>query len=320
MNKNFLSAMLLLAFSNTADAASSRASLADYFSIGQDKTIIRTDSSTQKKAVTRFGSRAFQYVRPGSVSMALNPSETTLTIIWNTGVATDQLGCSFDFSGLPYFEIFFDQRKVDGGFLTGRLITGPGGVCTLTYELKASNGGKLPAGNYSAYFQITASGATRTSSGSRAVAACTPARGKRPIHLGYHDALTDNFYTLSYNEMQLATTIGYNYLGSPFAMPHPEALDTVPFDRYYKGAPQYEHFYSTDGSEYRFLTDNGYEFEGIEGDVYSIAKPGTQPLYRYTRFNPSNSDLYHYYTVNLNDPYTYGMQYEGVVGHVCPSN
>lgn len=270
---------------------------------------------------SRIGAKSFIYARPGSVSMMPNASETRLTIVWDTGVYTNnQFGCSFDTSGFPYFELKLDQRRLFTATLAGSLRAGPGGICTFTTEYYYRNGAKLPAGVYTAEFNVFASGALRTAVGGYVLSACTPSRRRGPIYLGYHDALTDNFYTLSYSDSQFVTTIGYRYLGSPFSMPLAEVVDTAPFSRYYKGYPQYEHFYSTNGSEHQFLVENGYEYEGSEGDVYLIQKPGTVPLHRYTRFDPSSSDLYHYYTITQNDPGSYGMQYEGVVGHVCPSN
>ena len=109
-------------------------------------------------------------------------------------------------------------------------------------------------------------------------------------------------------------------MGTPFSMPYPELEGTVSFSRYFKGAPQLEHFYSTNTSEAGFLIANGYIAEGIEGNVYSRPRIGTAALHRYATYNPANGDLYHYYTIHANDAQTQGMQYEGVVGYVCPAN
>lgn len=132
-------------------------------------------------------------------------------------------------------------------------------------------------------------------------------------------AYTDNFYTLSASQRDTSLTIGYSNRGTAFAMPTNRIRNvSKPFYRYYKGAPQFEHFYTYFTPEWQFVEQNGYLYEGIEGYVYENYKPGTVALRRFTLFNPANSDLQHLYSINRNDPYAAGMTYEGIVGYVCP--
>jgi Repeat of unknown function (DUF5648) len=112
--------------------------------------------------------------------------------------------------------------------------------------------------------------------------------------------------------------IGYRNRGVAFSMPANQIRGvSKPFYRYYKGAPQFEHFYTHITSEWQFLEQNGYIYERIEGNIFTTQKPGSTPLHRFTLFNPSNSDLQHLHSINRNDPYASGMTYEGVVGYVC---
>ncbi|MEQ1512263.1 MAG: hypothetical protein ABL934_06230 [Lysobacteraceae bacterium] len=268
---------------------------------------------------------AFGYQYPGYVTMTLNSAETELTIFWSSGAYSyDQnRGCLTDPNGAPFFRLSLDGNIIRQESLSGKLRNGQGfpAICTYTFVLSYGGNNKISAGTYQADFGLTIySGYQSNASKTSSVAACTPLRGKRPIYLSNNGVYTDYFYTLSYSDSQLSTNFGYGYMGTPFSMPYPEPEGTVSFSRYFKGAPQLEHFYSTNTSEAGFLIANGYIAEGIEGNVYSRPRIGTAALHRYATYNPANGDLYHYYTIHANDAQTQGMQYEGVVGYVCPAN
>jgi hypothetical protein len=275
---------------------------------------------------------AFGYYQQGRVEISLNAAETELTVVWFSGVISNHQvrGCPTDSTGSPYFRLRLDGRSIHEESLTGKLRNsgtgfigiGAGPICKYTYIFRYPNGSRIPVGVYRAEFGVTLyDNVTRIeASKEHSVNACSQTRGKRPIYLSNNGVFTDYFYTLSLSDTQLAGTIGYGYMGVPFAMPYPEPLDTAAFDRYFKGAPQYEHFYSTNSGEAAYLINNGYEPEGSEGHVYTTPKPGAWPLHRYVRYNSANGDLYHYYTIYYNDVQTTGMYYEGVVGHVCPPN
>jgi hypothetical protein len=284
-------------------------------------------SAVNGDADSRMGTKAFAYLGKGYVQMSLNAAETELTVVWNSGVYSNDPvgGCRTDPGGSPYFRLSLDGRSIHEESLTGKMRNSPGAGsinthCRYTFAFRYPNSSKISAGVYRAEFWITLyDNATRVGASKEySVSACSPARGKRPIYLSNNGVFTDYFYTLSFSDTQLAGSIGYGYMGVPFAMPYPEPLDTVTFDRYFKGAPQYEHFYSTNSGDATFLINNGYVPEGSEGHVYVVNKPGSWPLHRYTRYDPANGDLYHYYTVYYNDAQTTGMYYEGVVGYVCP--
>jgi hypothetical protein len=91
--------------------------------------------------------------------------------------------------------------------------------------------------------------------------------------------------------MNTALGIGYSYRGVPFSIPNLVCFASKPFYRYYKGAPQNEHFSTYMTNEWQSVESVGYTYEGIEGYVFEKAKPGTVVLRRYALFNGNNGDL-----------------------------
>jgi hypothetical protein len=132
-----------------------------------------------------------------------------------------------------------------------------------------------------------------------------------------NNVITDNFYTTSISQRNASLNAGYSDRGVPFSMPNQVRFGSKRFYRYFKGAPQLEHFYTYSTSESQFVEQNGYTYEGIEGYVFETRKPGTVALRRFARFNSANSDLQHYYTIIPNDPAASGWGSDGIVGYVC---
>jgi hypothetical protein len=153
----------------------------------------------------------------------------------------------------------------------------------------------------------------------RSIAACTAVQGKTPMYWTSYAPLTDNFYTTSVSDRNIAINLGHSYLGVPFSMPNPGQFDSARFFRFYKYAPQYEHFYTSDSYERQIVEQYGYTYEGIEGWLFTKAKPGTVQLYRYAYFNPANGDLQHLYSLSATGPLGQpGWTSDGGVGWVCP--
>lgn len=100
---------------------------------------------------------------------------------------------------------------------------------------------------------------------------------------------------------------------------------TRPFYRLYKGLPQREHFYTADAVERDIVLSYGYVADGpadIIGHIYTTRLPGTVALHRLSRFDGTNGDLVHRYTVDngvLNALIADGFVYESVAGYVYQS-
>ena len=93
----------------------------------------------------------------------------------------------------------------------------------------------------------------------------------------------------------------------------------VPFYRYYKGSPDWDHFYTTSPTQGDDAINAGYAYERIEHYISDRKFPESLPLFRL--HNPSSQS--HFYTSDevekdemlaLN-----GFQYEGIQGYVYAS-
>jgi hypothetical protein len=159
-----------------------------------------------------------------------------------------------------------------------------------------------------------------TTSNSVTVPACTGIYAGTPQFTARHNGYTDNFYTTTESSINYALTLGFINKHVAFRMPEQYwgyLLAQRPFERFFHGAPQIEHFYSTSESESTFVRNFGYTPEGVEGWVFNTQKAGTVPLHRYARFYPAITDLEHYYSTTFGDPQSFGMDYEKDVGYVC---
>lgn len=250
------------------------------------------------------------------LTLTPNATETQMTLYWYP--VQDDFGPATPCNLRPYTLYLYNDSALVATFKhTDTPLYGGVGDC---YLQKTINSGavytdKVSPGVWSAH-------ANRADwpviSEYRSIQACTPQQGKQPMYWTRNAAYTDNFYTTSISQRDAALGIGYSNRGVPFAMPNRARFGSKQFYRYYKGAPQLEHFYTHESSERRLVEQNGYTYEGIEGYIFPEHKPGTIALRRYSYFNSSNSDLQHYYTVIRNDPYAAGWGSDGIVGYVCP--
>ncbi len=261
-------------------------------------------------------------LNPGLMVLTVNAAETQLKLQWYTGYKPDTSiynptgSCSTDISTWTLVVGIDNDVAATLTNSSYRLQTGFEGYCYFEATFPAPSGAaKIPPGLWSAVARINvASPVARTLS----ISACTPTQGKQPMYRTRLDQYTDNFYTVSSSQRDVALSIGYQNRGVPFSVPNFSGSgSSAPFSRYYKGAPQFEHFYSTNTTDASYLLANGYVAEGIEGYVFKGAKPGAVALMRYALHNGANDDLQHYYTITPNDPEATGWGYEGIVGYVC---
>jgi hypothetical protein len=151
--------------------------------------------------------------------------------------------------------------------------------------------------------------------------ALAPKPALAPLYSSYHAGVTDNFYTIKPQDHAIAkNTYAYADTGILAYMEKTQQPNTKPFKRFYKGAPQYEHFYTAYEDEVSIVQANGYQYEGPEGYIYTIQVPGTVPMYRIAKFNGYTGDLVHKYTLNSYEVYVsvyyQGWTSDGVQGYV----
>jgi hypothetical protein len=109
--------------------------------------------------------------------------------------------------------------------------------------------------------------------------------------------------------------------GAPFQVESIPVGGSLPNKRFFKGAPQIEHFYTTSAADESDVLANGWVYERVEGYLYPSQKLGTVPLHRLNRWYPATSDLEHFYTTSDATKNTYlqqGWAYDGIAGYACP--
>jgi hypothetical protein len=256
------------------------------------------------------------------LTLTPNANETAMTIYWLTSL--DGFGPPAPCNIKPYtLTLVVDGITVLSlnEYSSKKLAPGPNGRCVLEVTY-AGSGFSPPAPLAPGVWTVTAKRPPSSSpqiTESQSVYACTSRQGKQPMYSAYQALYTDHFYTLSASDRNYAVNyLGYTNPDTPFAMPAYVPHHGAAFYRYYKGAPQFEHFYTHNSTEWQYVEQNGYVYEGVEGYLFLRYKPGTTPLYRFSKFNGATSDLVHFYGINFYDWRASGMTYEGVVGYVCP--
>jgi hypothetical protein len=90
--------------------------------------------------------------------------------------------------------------------------------------------------------------------------------------------------------------------------------------RLYKGAPAYDHIFTTSVTEFNSLVAQGYEFDRVDGYVFTSQITGTVALYRLSSgVGIPNHDIEHRYTISTIARQTLlnnGWTDEGITGYV----
>ncbi|RKH20653.1 hypothetical protein D7X74_03480 [Corallococcus sp. CA047B] len=149
----------------------------------------------------------------------------------------------------------------------------------------------------------------------------TPVAPLKKVHSLYNATETDQFFTLDGNLAQYYLgSGGWSSTGEVLYLETRPQATTVALYQLYKGAPQREHFYTTNSADVATLVASyGYVSSGILGYIYNEQVPGTVPLHRLTRFDGVTGDLVHRYTVSSSLVTTLtsqGYVNEGITGYV----
>lgn len=144
-----------------------------------------------------------------------------------------------------------------------------------------------------------------------------------PLWEVYSWEYDDFFYTVDESQADLARTqFGYGNKRVVGYLERRKQSGTLPFRRFYKDYPEYNHFYTTSPSEVGDVERFGYTDEGIEGYIYEVPMPGTTALHRLNRWDPATGNQVHHYTTQtsvvqmLQDA---GWAYDTVAGYVFAS-
>jgi hypothetical protein len=269
----------------------------------------------------------YAQVDNGAIAFTRNAAANRIDYAYDTGFRPTQAGanvCDFYFYNgyVPFGTIVIKVDDLVVG-TTSQSVGGMGrtarGTCVMSGNITYSP--KIPPGTIKATgTMVYAFNTLGTKTESVTVPACSGLYAGTPQFAARLNGYTDNFYTTSESSINLALTYGFINKRIAFRMPEQYwgYLTTQrPFERFFIGAPQVEHFYSTSEADSTFVRNFGYSAEGVEGWVFNTQKVGTVPIHRYSRFYPANSDLEHYYSTTFGDPQSFGMNYEKDVGFVC---
>jgi Repeat of unknown function (DUF5648) len=298
----------------------------------KDGTLMQGISLIDEIQVTNHSEQK-RLARQGSVYLGLSQDGKRLDWQYDTGWIPDVYGPSgvcdrtFYQGYVPTGNIAITIDNVivaTAAISTGGMGVSSSGTCLMRGGVVASDGYLFSPGNFKIQGTLLRGAQIGSASGNFTVQACAAGTSYAGIPVGWarYNPLTDNFYTTKLSDIALIQQYGWIDRGIPFKLA-PRANSYTAhqseFRRFYKGAPQYEHFYSTNPAETPIVINGGYTNEGVEGYVYKANKAGTTPLYRYARFYPATGDLEHYYTIRTNDSNAAGFGYEGIIGYVCSS-
>jgi hypothetical protein len=149
-----------------------------------------------------------------------------------------------------------------------------------------------------------------------------------PLMAVYNDDVHDYLYSTDKTVINAAIAdYGYDDLVGPlgsfrtvgFVEGTPQA-NTAEFKRYWKGAPQTDHFYTTSSTEANGVIKAGWVWEPTysAGYLYTTQVPGSVPLYRLNKFT-AQLDGMHYYTSSAAEVASMkaaGFTLDGVAGYV----
>lgn len=142
-----------------------------------------------------------------------------------------------------------------------------------------------------------------------------------PLYAAYDAAATDALYTTDVATHQAALSRGYVNEGIVALVLRDSVHGTRPLRRFYKGAPQTDHYMTALPREEKLARARGFADRGTEGYVYRRRVPGTVPMVRLFKTGNQPLDIQHRLTTNpaeLAALRRQGWSYERIVGYVYP--
>jgi hypothetical protein len=232
---------------------------------------------------------------------AFGPGDVGVTDSTATHGDSQALSCPADEPGPDACWVKFDVTGAVQGFADGLSNFG----WKLVYQGDAAGG----TTNMNQPKEMYSSEDSRAPS-LRPVLTVSWATGSRPpkrtllsLHRLYRASNTDWLYTTDEAEVQTAKSLGYaDYRIAGSCMPA-NGTEGVPLYRFWKGAPQNEHFYTTLESDKATVLAPplDYQDESVACRVWSTPVDGSTRFYRMTKFNPANGDLVHFYTTSTSE-------------------
>ncbi|MFY0567481.1 hypothetical protein ACN28E_27160 [Archangium lansingense] len=154
-----------------------------------------------------------------------------------------------------------------------------------------------------------------------------PLREKPPLRAlkyVYSAESNDYFYSINPQDIESAIYIhGYDDLpgliGTVGYVEATQQTNTLPLRRFYKFVPETDHFYTISSDEANLVLSWGWVDEGIEGYLWNSQVPGTVPVYRLNKWNPSTDDQVHYFATSSGDiqqKLSQGYSNDGVAGYI----
>jgi hypothetical protein len=203
----------------------------------------------------------FAQIDNGGIRFTRNDAANRIDYLYDTGfvpTVPGPFGCdSFFYSGfVPFGTVVIkidDFVYANGAQPVGGMLRSTRGTCLMS-GFTTPNGFKIPPGTIrvtgTMYYRTAQLG---TISASVTAPACTGIYAGTPQFGARHNGYTDNFYTTSESGINFALTLGYFNKRIAFRMPEQYAgFDVLqrPFERFFIGSPQLEHFYSI-GKQFR---------------------------------------------------------------------
>ncbi|MCB2184790.1 MAG: VCBS repeat-containing protein [Deltaproteobacteria bacterium] len=208
----------------------------------------------------------------------LTPNDTTVNGLFNITWDTQDA----DADGVTV-SVYLDPDQTKGN---GNEIMVASSLTANNWQLYADYTTGLPSGTYWVLLEYSDGYNTSSaySSGQLDVRPL-PRLAFVPMYRAYNPYIIYHFFTTSLNQFNNAVAAGYNNESTcatcriPFYVANRSVPDSRPIYRLYNLAAG-RHYYTSRSQERAVLMSMGWIYEGIEGYIYTVQKPGTSEVYK----------------------------------------